>query len=746
MAIEWLYSRNGRQFGPVSDEQLKEMAASGYLLATDLVWRDGLSDWILASHLKGLNFSLKCPSPPPIPLNRETTAVSHSVAAHSLGISAVILGILALLICWIPLFGLLGLPLSGLGLLLGLIGLGVAVKRRGAGIGFPIAGSAISGLAIVIVLTITQLLSEAAASARARFTKASDPAGFRDDAAGQGKKPQAEQQILKIDKDDHTREFAIQGNRGLFHTRQISVDDNWSIRWTFTESDQQTDGISIWPVQGNAPVATFGARESKRILPHGISGSAVIPNGGRYIVQIIASNAWALNIDREKSGDVQGKAEYGPAEDRFMSAFLDAGRKNEPQKPMKIQGKKAEEAAVAQDTTEHATNAGPVQPKNPEDNASDAIPKEFREYFVRAEVAKANLTKSLELQVHDLDIAIRGEADPNAKAKLRLRLTEKKDALIDLKRTRLTPRMPPFPKVGEIGSLKSVIIRTVLNRSVIARFQDHPSYPDRVSIFLLTEIDTKSLKVGMSYDEPDLWEVVSIGAPDDDVRRRAPNAIVVRQVKKAEFARHMSAYEVSKKAEGRPTEEPDIIPAVPLAPEFRNYFQRADASRKVLLADLEKKIAELQASISDIHTLPVDKARQSQELILVRGRVGTLSSSKPTASLRNRPGIGELGVLESATIVAQASEQSVIASPRGGLGFRLSEVNTKSLKMRTGVKVDENEVWEVVSLDERPDGAIADIVKTDLLIVLRPVPKSKLDNQRKSYEVEIKAAEKPNDQ
>jgi hypothetical protein len=71
-------------------------------------------------------------------------------AAHSLGIGAMVLGVVGLLLGLIPCVGWIGLPLSGLGLLLGLVGSGVALARGGQGIGFPVAGSAISGLALLI--------------------------------------------------------------------------------------------------------------------------------------------------------------------------------------------------------------------------------------------------------------------------------------------------------------------------------------------------------------------------------------------------------------------------------------------------------------------------------------------------------------------------------------------------------------------------------------------------------------------
>src|SRR5579884_1386521 len=73
-------------------------------------------------------------------------------AAHSLGIGSMVLGIVALLFSFIPCIGVFSMPLSGLGLILGIIGGIVALCRSGRGIGFPIAGSAINGMALVIAL------------------------------------------------------------------------------------------------------------------------------------------------------------------------------------------------------------------------------------------------------------------------------------------------------------------------------------------------------------------------------------------------------------------------------------------------------------------------------------------------------------------------------------------------------------------------------------------------------------------
>jgi hypothetical protein len=55
MANEWHYTLNGQQAAaPVAAAQLKQLATSGQLKPTDLVWQDGMLNWVPASAIKGL--------------------------------------------------------------------------------------------------------------------------------------------------------------------------------------------------------------------------------------------------------------------------------------------------------------------------------------------------------------------------------------------------------------------------------------------------------------------------------------------------------------------------------------------------------------------------------------------------------------------------------------------------------------------------------------------------------------------
>jgi hypothetical protein len=94
--------------------------------------------------------------------NRPRNPGSKSGAvSHSLGISSLVLGVVALFFSLIPCLGALSLPLSSLGLLLGILGAVVAVSRSGHGIGYPVAGLALSLMALLLGLFWLVLLDGA---------------------------------------------------------------------------------------------------------------------------------------------------------------------------------------------------------------------------------------------------------------------------------------------------------------------------------------------------------------------------------------------------------------------------------------------------------------------------------------------------------------------------------------------------------------------------------------------------------
>jgi hypothetical protein len=62
----WQYARNGVQQGPVSFEQLRQLAAQGAVQHGDLVWQAGTAQWVAAASVPGL---FAPGAPPPLPVN-----------------------------------------------------------------------------------------------------------------------------------------------------------------------------------------------------------------------------------------------------------------------------------------------------------------------------------------------------------------------------------------------------------------------------------------------------------------------------------------------------------------------------------------------------------------------------------------------------------------------------------------------------------------------------------------------------
>ncbi len=50
----FFFARNGEQFGPFDSKEIRALAATGKLLPADMVWREGMPEWVQASQVKGL--------------------------------------------------------------------------------------------------------------------------------------------------------------------------------------------------------------------------------------------------------------------------------------------------------------------------------------------------------------------------------------------------------------------------------------------------------------------------------------------------------------------------------------------------------------------------------------------------------------------------------------------------------------------------------------------------------------------
>ncbi len=106
--------------------------------------------------------------------------------AHTIGVVAIVLGVLSILVAWIPVLGLIAIPLAVVGGVLALIGVvQVALKRQG-GWAMPLLGGGVCFIAIVLSLITTSTTSVAIKNASETIEEwraAIKPTGAKPDAA-----------------------------------------------------------------------------------------------------------------------------------------------------------------------------------------------------------------------------------------------------------------------------------------------------------------------------------------------------------------------------------------------------------------------------------------------------------------------------------------------------------------------------------------------------------------------------------
>lgn len=67
LMVDWYFSRETVQFGPVSELEARQMLALAEILPTDLMWCDGMTHWISAERARKIMESPQLPKiPPPI--------------------------------------------------------------------------------------------------------------------------------------------------------------------------------------------------------------------------------------------------------------------------------------------------------------------------------------------------------------------------------------------------------------------------------------------------------------------------------------------------------------------------------------------------------------------------------------------------------------------------------------------------------------------------------------------------------
>ncbi len=79
MADDWYYSSGGKKTGPISPIDLKRLAGQGLLTPVDLVWKEGMSQWVPARAVKGLFAANTNPVQTPAPVVATRPRQFHEV-------------------------------------------------------------------------------------------------------------------------------------------------------------------------------------------------------------------------------------------------------------------------------------------------------------------------------------------------------------------------------------------------------------------------------------------------------------------------------------------------------------------------------------------------------------------------------------------------------------------------------------------------------------------------------------------
>ena len=75
VATEWYYASDGQQHGPVTSAELRRMAGAGQLRRDDLLWKEGMPEWIIANDIQNLFSSAVSPSV--VPMAQARSEISY---------------------------------------------------------------------------------------------------------------------------------------------------------------------------------------------------------------------------------------------------------------------------------------------------------------------------------------------------------------------------------------------------------------------------------------------------------------------------------------------------------------------------------------------------------------------------------------------------------------------------------------------------------------------------------------------
>jgi len=163
--MQWYYSKNGAQLGPIGSAEMQSKLVSGDISPTDLVWREGMTDWLPAGQVAELQAliappaerpSFETPTAPAAPYAAPVHAVVTGPPSQGMAIASLVCGILSL-VTWC-LWCLSG-PLALVAVVLGHVALGraKALPERFAGRGMAKTGVITGYLGLLAAIAMMAL-------------------------------------------------------------------------------------------------------------------------------------------------------------------------------------------------------------------------------------------------------------------------------------------------------------------------------------------------------------------------------------------------------------------------------------------------------------------------------------------------------------------------------------------------------------------------------------------------------------
>jgi prepilin-type processing-associated H-X9-DG protein len=159
MATYTIIGTDQKQYGSVTEGQLRQWIADGRVNAQTRVQLEGATEWKLLAEVPEFQAALRSAVPPPLSPSMPATTPAAPAKTSGLAISSLVLGILGVVTCGITALA---------GLILGIVAM-VKVKNSGGrlgGGGIALAGIIVSGIFLFMIPVFAAMMLPALAQAK----------------------------------------------------------------------------------------------------------------------------------------------------------------------------------------------------------------------------------------------------------------------------------------------------------------------------------------------------------------------------------------------------------------------------------------------------------------------------------------------------------------------------------------------------------------------------------------------------